>query len=79
MCLPEAPLLALLLAGTSLSSCPVIPRGQELGKGSPQLLGSFKFKLENMSKQHSIQKHSSEDLPIGKIILIKSLCFFTTE
>lgn len=35
MCSPEGPVLA-LLAGTSLFSYPVIPRAQELGKGSPQ-------------------------------------------
>lgn len=79
MCSPEGPVLALLLAGTSLSSCPVIPHGQELGKGSPQLLGSFKLKLENTSKQYSIQKCSSEDLAIGKLILIERLCLFITE
>lgn len=78
MCSPEAPVLALLLEGTSLSSCPVIPCGQELGKGSPQLPGSFKPKSENTSKEYSTQKCSREDQAIGKIILIKSLCFFTT-
>lgn len=75
MCTPEGPVLALLLSGTSLSSYPVIPCGEELGKGSPQLPGSFKPKIENASKQYSTRKYSREDLAIGKIILIKSLFF----
>lgn len=39
MCSPEALVLALLLPGTSLPTCPIIFCGQELGKGIPQLPG----------------------------------------
>lgn len=75
MCSPEAPVLASLLPGTSLPSCPIISCGQELGKGITQLPG-FKPKLENTSKQYSTQKCSRENLAMGERILIKSLCFF---
>lgn len=74
MCSPEALVLALLLPGTSLPTCPIIFCGQELGKGIPQLPG-FKPQLENTSKQYRTQKCSRENLAKGERILIKSLFF----